>query len=326
MIVFIKQLMSLVAILGGLAGCQSEQSKGSAAAQARPQAQAEADDERVEDRDGEQQKRYGRGEEIFDLALAEGDEVLAVGRPGQNLISVVTSSGLGYALDLAAKTVVISEPFSDFDAKATTALAVSAAYEWVFLRGDNQVGRNLEPPDTERRFEISKVALDEVVNSAKEFVPLAATDEQLILTDRSALLVCTFALQSINLKLLPLPEGRLGKGEKILGAGPLGSAASAQGYWLATASGLMQLDTKGVGASWSEPSAAFPKGRGNDELLHVSMFYADAVEQPGKSKSNTKASTIAKAASPTGKIIGIFPGGKVREILKPKAESAKDNP
>lgn len=186
------------------------------------------------------------------LPLAEQETVVAMGRATSALLNVATSSGNGYVVDLADGSITPAPPFSKFDQTTTTTLTVSPAYVWLLFKADNQIGRNKEPPDANKQFEVTKVAVGDVGASLGELKPLAATNDQLFLFGNEALVVCTFEDASVNFKSIPLPEEQgLLAGELPLGAGAVGTPSEGNGFWLVTNKRLMVLDNRGDSARWT---------------------------------------------------------------------------
>jgi hypothetical protein len=186
------------------------------------------------------------------LALADQETVIAMGRTTSTLLHVATSAGNGYVVDLAAGSLTSAAPFSKFDQSTTTTLTVSPAYVWLLFKADNQIGRNKEPPDANKQFEVTKVAVGDVGAGIGELKPLAATDDQLFLFGKDALVVCTFEDSSVNFKSIPLPDEKgLLENEVPLGAGAVGQASEANGFWLVTNKRLMVLDDRDGSARWT---------------------------------------------------------------------------
>ena len=204
------------------------------------------------------------------LTIEKNDEILTIAFMADGRLAASTKAGASFVINPEDQGIEKVSPYFKFDMQATTLLTVSKEYLWVIALHDGTIGRNKQPPDQNNKFEISKVTVSDIFDVAAA-TPIAASEEQLFMVSDDSLVVLTFSGTFINRKMVPFPNGKLAKGEYVLGAGPMGTASSTANYWVMTNKRLLRFNSD----TWIEKELILRTGERTSSLVALGFDKVD---------------------------------------------------
>lgn len=225
------------------------------------------------------------------LSVAANDEIVTLGRLSATKLVASARSGAAWNVDLEEETVEDVASFFKFDAEKESLFTVSKDYVWVLFGADQMIGRNKKAPDANRKFEISKAALEGTAE-VDELQPLSVSETQFFALTRSELVIFTYAEEAINVKKIALPGGKLGAKEYALGGGPIDDPDKNYGIWLATNERFLRFQNR-----WAQESLTLKSAEESPSLISMSFKGKAKPVEDGATVGLFGANVLAKMTS-----------------------------